>query len=81
MLLTGIVPLLLFGVGAFYVARGMVLEQTTANNQRTLQEAQQLLTLYSEQLEDLASNIAGNDGRGSLRSRSLATTAEDRCNQ
>lgn len=38
LLLTGIVPLLLFGVGAFYVARGMVLEQTTANNQRTLQE-------------------------------------------
>ncbi|SEQ40418.1 ATP-binding protein [Giesbergeria anulus] len=61
LLLTGIVPLLLFGVGAFYVARGMVLEQTTANNQRTLQEAQQLLTLYSEQLEDLASNIAGNE--------------------
>ena len=61
LLLTGVVPLLLFVVGAFYVARGMVLEQTTVNNQRTLQEAQQLLALYGEQLEDLAVNIAGNE--------------------
>ncbi|MDD2712764.1 MAG: ATP-binding protein [Simplicispira sp.] len=61
LLLTGIVPLLLFGLGAFYMARAMVLEQTTATSRRTLQEAQQLLTLYSEQLEDLASNIAGNE--------------------
>ena len=61
LLLTGIVPLLLFSLGAFYMARAMVLEQTTSNTRRTLQEAQQLLTLYGEQLEDLASNIAGNE--------------------
>ncbi|GAB3365798.1 hypothetical protein GCM10027395_07070 [Giesbergeria sinuosa] len=61
LLLTALVPLLLFGSSAFYMARSIVIEQTTANNHRTLSEVQQFLTLYTEQIEDLAANIAGNE--------------------
>ncbi len=60
-LLTGIVPLLLFGVTAFFMAHSIVAEQATAHNHRVLNETRRLLVLYAEQLEDLAANIAGNE--------------------
>ncbi|MDD2609016.1 MAG: ATP-binding protein [Giesbergeria sp.] len=60
-LLTGVVPLLLFGFSAFWIGHGFVSEQVSINNHRTLSETRQFLDLYAEQLEDLAANIAGND--------------------
>jgi signal transduction histidine kinase len=60
-LLTGVVPLLLFGISTFWMAHSFISKQVTINNHRTLSETRQFLALYAEQLEDLAANIAGNE--------------------
>ena len=61
LLVAGIVPLLVFSVSAFYLARGIVISQAEEYNQRLLSDAATYLRLYQSQIEDLAANIAGNE--------------------
>lgn len=61
LLVAGIVPLLVFGISAFQIAREIVITQAGEYNQRLVSDATTYLQLYRNQLEDLAANIAGNE--------------------
>ena len=61
LLVAAIVPMLVFSVSAFYIARGIVISQAGDYNQRVLSDTAAYLRLYQSQIEDLASNIAGNE--------------------
>ncbi len=61
LLLAGIVPLLIFGLSAFQIARGIVVDQASEYNLRLVSDAATYVHLYRNQVEDLAANIAGNE--------------------
>lgn len=61
LLLAGIVPLLVFGLAAFQIAREIVITQAGDYNQRLMSDTSSYLHLYRNQVEDLAANIAGNE--------------------
>lgn len=62
LLAAGIVPLLALGFSAFQMARGIVIEQASEYNVKLASDAASYLRLYLNQVEDLAANIAGNEG-------------------
>lgn len=61
LLVAGIAPLVLFGISAFEIASRIVVNQASEYNVRLVSDLRAYLHLYSEQIEDLASNIAGNE--------------------
>jgi signal transduction histidine kinase/CheY-like chemotaxis protein len=61
LLVAGIVPLLLFGASAYYLARQIVIDQVTASSQWVVRDIRNYLGLFRTQVEDLAANIAGNE--------------------
>ena len=65
LLLASIVPLVVLGFSALEIARRVVLEQAQAENVHLVGGFASYLTLYDGQIEDLATNIAGNDAIGS----------------
>ena len=62
LLLASIVPLLAFGLSALHIARGIVIGQASEYSVRLALNAATYLQLYREQVENLAVNIAGNEG-------------------
>lgn len=62
LLVAGVVPLLVFGIAAFQIAREIVINQAGEYNQRLMSDTSIHLRLYRNQVEDLAANIAGNEG-------------------
>ncbi len=76
LLVAGIVPLLLFGASAFYLARQIVIDQATASSQWVVRDIRNYLGLFRTQVEDLAANIAGNEAIGrALRDADLASAS------
>ncbi|MBK7841884.1 MAG: hypothetical protein IPJ49_30260 [Candidatus Obscuribacter sp.] len=61
LLVAGVVPLLIFGLAAFQIAREIVITQAGEYNQRLMTDTSSYLTLYRNQVEDLAANIVGNE--------------------
>jgi len=61
LLVAGIVPLMLLGKSAFDIASRIVIDQAGEYNVRLVSDLRAYMHLYSEQIEDLASNIAGNE--------------------
>ena len=61
LLVAGIVPLLVFGLAAFQIARDIVITQASEYDQRLVSDTSSYLRLYRNQVEDLAANIAGNE--------------------
>jgi signal transduction histidine kinase/DNA-binding response OmpR family regulator len=61
LLVAGIVPLLVFGLSAFQIARDIVIGQASQYNTRLVLDAATYFQLYRNQVEDLAANIAGNE--------------------
>ena len=61
LLVAGVVPLLIFGLAAFQIAREIVITQAGEYNQRLMSDTSSYLTLYRNQVEDLAANIVGNE--------------------
>jgi signal transduction histidine kinase/CheY-like chemotaxis protein len=61
LLVAGIVPLLIFGLAAFQIARDIVITQASEYNQRLMSDTATYLRLYRNQVEDLAANIVGNE--------------------
>ena len=69
LLLAGMLPVVVLGFSALNIARGVVLEQAQAENVHLMGSFASYLRLYDDQIEDLATNIAGNDAIGqALRS-------------
>jgi signal transduction histidine kinase/CheY-like chemotaxis protein/HPt (histidine-containing phosphotransfer) domain-containing protein len=64
LLVAGIVPLTLLGVSAFQISKRIVIEQALDENARVVHRFAAYLRLYHDQIEDLASNIAGNESVG-----------------
>lgn len=65
LLLASVVPLIVLGFSALEIARRVVLEQAQAENVHAVGSFSAYLSLYDGQIEDLATNIAGNDAIGS----------------
>lgn len=65
LLVAGIVPLMVLGFSALEIAKRIVLEQAQEQNVRMLGGFASYLALYHDQIEDLATNIAGNEAIGS----------------
>ena len=63
-LVAGILPLLLLGITAFHTSKRIVIQQAETENTRLLSALSSYLRLYNDQIEDLASNIAGNSAVG-----------------
>jgi signal transduction histidine kinase len=61
LLVASIVPLLAFGISAFQIARGIVIDQAGAYDLRLVSDFATYLRLYRGQVEDLAANVAGNE--------------------
>ncbi len=61
LLVAGVVPLLVFGIAAFQIAREIVITQAGEYNQRLMSDTSIYLRLYRNQVEDLAANIVGNE--------------------
>ncbi len=61
LLVAGIVPLLIFSLAAFQIAREIVITQAGEYNQRLMSDTSSYLSLYRNQVEDLAANIVGNE--------------------
>ena len=61
LLIAGIVPLLVYGISAFYVARSIVIEQASNSHLRIASDVARYFQLYRNQVEDLAASVAGND--------------------
>ena len=69
LLVAGIVPLTVLGFSALEISKRIVLEQAQSENIRMLGGFASYLSLYHDQVEDLATNIAGNEAvGGALRS-------------
>ena len=69
LLVAGIVPLTVLGFSALEISKRIVLQQAQDENIRVLGGFASYLSLYQDQIEDLATNIAGNEAIGSaLRS-------------
>jgi signal transduction histidine kinase/CheY-like chemotaxis protein len=69
LLVAGIVPLTVLGFSALEISRRIVLEQAQAENVRVLGGFASYLSLYHDQIDDLATNISSNEAIGSaLRS-------------
>ena len=65
LLVAGIVPLTILGFSALEIAKRIVLQQAQEENTRALGGFASYLSLYQDQIEDLATNIAGNEAIGS----------------
>ena len=64
LLVAGIVPLTVLGFSALEMSKRIVLEQAQSENIRVLGGFASYLSLYRDQIEDLATNIAGNEAVG-----------------
>ena len=64
LLVAGLVPLTVLGFSALEISRRIVLEQAQSENIRVLGGFASYLSLYRDQVEDLATNIAGNEAVG-----------------
>jgi signal transduction histidine kinase/CheY-like chemotaxis protein len=60
----GIVPLMVLGFSALEISKRIVLEQAQTESVRVLGGFASYLSLYQDQIEDLATNIAGNEAIG-----------------
>jgi signal transduction histidine kinase/CheY-like chemotaxis protein len=64
LLVAGIVPLTVLGFSALEIAKRIVLEQARTENVHLVGGFASYLALYRDQIEDLATNISGNEAVG-----------------
>jgi signal transduction histidine kinase/CheY-like chemotaxis protein len=75
LLVAGIVPLTILGFSALEIAKRIVIEQAQGEHVQAVGNLASYLALYHDQIEDLASNIAGNEAIGSaLKSADSASS-------
>ena len=75
LLAASILPLVLLGVTAFDISKGIVIAQAEAENARLVGSFSAYLRLYNDQVEDMAANIAGNTAIGEALRRADAKSA------
>ncbi|TVO53201.1 hybrid sensor histidine kinase/response regulator [Denitromonas halophila] len=61
LLLAGIVPLTLLAVSSFDISRRIIIEQAGEFHHQRMTDLSAYLTLYADQIEDLAADVAGNE--------------------
>jgi len=64
LLAASIGPLLLLGLSSYQISKRVVVEQAEDENARLLGSFSSYLHLYTDQVEDMAANIAGNEAIG-----------------
>ncbi len=73
MLIASILPLALLGFTAFETSKRLVTEQAKAENARLVGSFVSYLQLYFTQVEDLATNLSGNEAIGAALRRSATS--------
>jgi signal transduction histidine kinase/CheY-like chemotaxis protein len=76
LMLASILPLILLGFAAFEISKSVVVEQAETESSRLIAGFSSYLRLYQSQIEDMASNIAGNPTIG-LALQSADETVSD----
>jgi len=61
LLIAGSVPLLVYGISVFFVARNIVIGQASTYHQRIASDVAAYFELYRSQVEDLAASVVGNE--------------------
>jgi signal transduction histidine kinase/ActR/RegA family two-component response regulator len=64
LVLAGIVPLVLLGTSAFEISRRIIIKQAGEFHLQQVNDLRAYLALYSDQVESLAANVAGNEAIG-----------------
>lgn len=64
LLLAGVLPLVLLGLTAFGISKQVLIEQAESDNSRLLASFSSYLRLYQSQIEDMATNLAGDPAIG-----------------
>ena len=77
LLLAGFVPLLLLGYSSFEISRGIVIDQAGQYHLQCASDLRAYLDFYYNQIEDLASNIAGNEDIGAALETSSRQRGEE----
>jgi len=64
LLLAGVFPMLLLGWTAFEISKQVLIEQAESDNSRLADSFSTYWRLYQSEIEDLATNLAGNPAIG-----------------
>ncbi len=80
LLVAGVLPMLLLGWTAFDISKRVLIEQAESDNARLVASFSSYLSLYQGQIEDMASNIAGDPAIGLALERADATGASSSFN-
>ena len=64
LLLAGVVPMILLGWSAFEISKQVLIEQAESDNVRLADSFSSYLHLYQSEIEDMATNLAGNPAIG-----------------
>ncbi len=64
LLLAGVLPVILMGWTAFEISRQVLIEQAESDNSRLADSFLSYLRLYQSEVEDIATNLAGNPAIG-----------------
>ena len=64
LVLAGVLPLILLGSTAFEISKRVLIEQAESDNSRQVDGFSSYLNLYRSQIEDMATNLAGNPAIG-----------------
>jgi len=76
LLAVGVLPVILLGVIAFETSKRIVISQAEADNTRLLASFASYLSLYQDQIEDLAASVAGNAEIGQALRRADEKSAD-----
>lgn len=75
LLLAGVVPMILLGWSAFEISKQVLIEQAESDNVRLADSFSSYLHLYQSEIEDMATNLAGNPAIGQALAQADASTA------
>lgn len=75
LLLAGVLPLVLLGWSAFEISKRVLIEQAESDNSRLAASFSSYLRLYQSQIEDMATNLAGNPAIGLALVQANATAS------
>jgi signal transduction histidine kinase/DNA-binding NarL/FixJ family response regulator len=75
LLLAGVAPMILLGWSAFEISKQVLVEQAEMDNARLADSFSSYLRLYQSEIEDMATNLAGNPAIGQALVQADASTA------
>jgi len=75
LLLAGVLPMILLGLSSFEISKQELIQQAASDNARLASSFASYLRLYQSQIEDIATNLAGNAAIGQALAQADVGTA------